>query len=319
MKTKDKVVLFVWDNEEHFLKNLSKLGKDSFKWVFRIESLDDFEKALSIVDNDLYIHMVVHMYYSDKLRGVEEFSGSGIIKKYPKLNIRFISDGSDYKIINELLPELKVNVDIKKYVGNRIQNYSDVRESLEAGKIKIVSKKDLLSLKTKKETMVGNNRNKKKSCIFLSHSSKDKDIVEKFRDKIFIHGLNFDIDKIKFTSSDASGIAGGIKIPDDLANFLKNETGLFIQFISKNYIDSRVCLDEEGAGWVLFEDKMFIPIILDDSTFDDISWIKKTNKGISISKKTDLFKIYDDRKSFFKKSVNVANLNEKIDEFLKSL
>ena len=38
-----EVILFVFDEEEHYQKNLNNLGKDSYKKTIRIDSLSSFE------------------------------------------------------------------------------------------------------------------------------------------------------------------------------------------------------------------------------------------------------------------------------------
>jgi hypothetical protein len=133
----------------------------------------------------------------------------------------------------------------------------------------------------------------------LSHSSKDAKTVNKFRDLILQGGLDFNLNDVKFTSAEDMGLAGGINIPEDLRLFMQQKMGLFIQFLSDNYGNSRVCLNEEGAGWCLVTDLMFIPMIVPPATSANIPWIKKTNKGINLYQKGSILNIYQDRKDFW--------------------
>ena len=87
------VILFVWDEENHFKNNINNLGKDSFKEIIRIDSKQTFQDSLELLDDEDYIHLVVHIFYSDKIRGIQNFVGSGIKEKFPKIQTKFISDG----------------------------------------------------------------------------------------------------------------------------------------------------------------------------------------------------------------------------------
>ena len=150
------------------------------------------------------------------------------------------------------------------------------------------------------------------------HSSKDRVIVEKFRDLILIQGLGYNINDIKFTSSDITGVKGGISIPKDLKDFLLERTGFFIQFISDNYKKSRVCINEEGAGWVLCPDNFFLSILMPPASSKSISWIKLLDKGIKLDNTISLKKIYFERKNFFNSNdFDELNFTKQVEEFVK--
>ena len=92
-------------------------------------------------------------------------------------------------------------------------------------------------------------KNNKQNKIFISHSSKDIDIVEPFVRLLRTIGVKRDN---LFCSSLANyGIPAGENIYNYLASEF-NENNLYVIFVlSNNYYDSAACLNEMGAAWVL--------------------------------------------------------------------
>lgn len=75
-------------------------------------------------------------------------------------------------------------------------------------------------------------RNSKR--IFISHSSKDKEIIEKFTDNILHLGIGLSHEEIFCTSVEEMGIKNG----DDIRNHIKKniqEADFSFLMISKNY------------------------------------------------------------------------------------
>lgn len=140
-----EVILFVFDQDEHYQKNLNNLGKDSYKKTIRIDSLSSFENELSLLDKDSLIHLVVHIFYSDNIVGIQQFISSGIREKYPLLDTRFISDGTT-SIINEKVSGKEFSDTDKEYIEKRIQKYYEVRTSIESEDVKISKLKEHLKL-----------------------------------------------------------------------------------------------------------------------------------------------------------------------------
>lgn len=301
-----EITLLIFDSQENFNKlevQRQYGGKILFKNLICFSDEKEFVDSINSLDNQDKFVIVCHVNYED-FSGFLDFRNTGIKKKYNlEGRINYVSSGDSGEAMKELYRRYGYSAGVILY--------SELISSIEREEIKSITKKDLeitedVDVKSKVE-------------IFLSHSSLDKDVVERFRDLVLIQGLKFDSDLIKFTSDEATGIAGGVDIPTDLRNHLNNNTGLFIQFLSDNYGKSRVCLNEEGAGWVLVDDLMFIPIFLKGYNHSALSWIKGHSKGIKIDDKTSLLNIYDNRKEFFQGNINVAMFNKKVDEFIASL
>lgn len=294
----DETILFFFDEKSNFEKpqTQQKISKSLFEDVKLIQSLADFDNVIAKQKVEQKILFFIHLQHNKKNRGLDNFKASKIKIKYPNLRFYYISSIPKKKIFDDGNDSL----DVFSYDGF----HDKIGETFIPQTIdEITSKKSL-------------QKNNKKS-IFLSHSSEDAKLVFKFRDLILESGLSFEPKLIKFTSQEDFGLSGGINIPEDLKDSLVNEMGLFIQFLTPNYIKSRVCLNEEGAAWCLLSDKKyFIPFIIPPHTHSLISWIKNTDKGILINNRESLMNIYVNRKDFFCNEVNETRLMQKIDEFI---
>ena len=122
--------------------------------------------------------------------------------------------------------------------------------------------------------------------IFISHSSKDKELVLMFVD-LLVQGFHIDYDDIFCTSMDKALRVGDDFIKRIKENLLDSEIVLFL--ITQNYIDSKFCIMEMGAAWA-FKDNIF-PIIvppLDYSILNDTPL--KIIQSMILSDAEDLFK-----------------------------
>ena len=85
--------------------------------------------------------------------------------------------------------------------------------------------------------------------VFISHSTDDRPIVEKF--VTMLEQMGVEQDQLFCSSIAGYGIPQGA---GDLYDFIRNEMGndnLFvIMMLSQNYYSSPVCLNEMGAAWV---------------------------------------------------------------------
>ena len=90
-----------------------------------------------------------------------------------------------------------------------------------------------------------------------------------------------------------------------------------IQFISSNYKESEVCLNEMGAAWVL--DVPVIPFILEPVTYNTVGFIHSTDQQLRIHEKSDLLKFVSELKALFNHGYNDNKLHRKIDDFLTAI
>ena len=84
--------------------------------------------------------------------------------------------------------------------------------------------------------------------IFISHSSKNKDIVEKFVDYILQFGIGIKAEDIFCTSIEEMGVKNGEDIRKHIQTNIQNVDYSFL-IISKKYKASEICINEMGAVW----------------------------------------------------------------------
>lgn len=123
--------------------------------------------------------------------------------------------------------------------------------------------------------------------IFLSHSSKDKPIVDSFI--YLLTRIGIPSDNIFCTSNNS--LVPGENFITSIKKSLQ-DADLVIFLISPNYVDSYFCLMEIGASWAFKEN--ILPIIIPPLSFD---WLQATPlnqvQSIMINKYDDLlYKLY---------------------------
>lgn len=106
--------------------------------------------------------------------------------------------------------------------------------------------------------------------IFISHSSKDKDVMERFTDYILQLGIGLNPEDIFCTSIEDMGIKNGEDIRRHIRENVQSADFSFLM-ISKNYKESEICLNEMGAVWAANNRVRYY--ILPNVDFKDIGWL----------------------------------------------
>lgn len=119
--------------------------------------------------------------------------------------------------------------------------------------------------------------------IFISHSSKDKEIVEELID--ILESIGVSPTQIFCSSFEGYGIPIGSNFLDAIKGEInKNVLVLFV--LSENFYASPVCLCEMGATWVLAKDH--VPVIVPPFTFSKIEGVIPLTQGLSINNELQL-------------------------------
>lgn len=153
---------------------------------------------------------------------------------------------------------------------------------------------------------------------FISHSAKDKEIVNEFLDIFEV----FPIPEgdIFCTSREGDDITTG----DDFVKAIKDELSdaeyVFACF-SQCYIDSTVCMAELGAGWIKEEEEnetRVIPIIIDKNfPFDSTTPLFRNIQSVKALDKNSLIKFFEEVISPDYSGNYTIKLLRKIKKFLK--
>lgn len=156
--------------------------------------------------------------------------------------------------------------------------------------------------------------------LFISHSEKDRNLVDDFVDLLFVIGLKKE--DIFYSSDPDLGVPNGENIYDYLAEMLDSE--LYVLFmLSDNYYNSVACLNEMGAVWV--KRTKYMTFLLPGFGFQEINGAIdprqisiKLDDNIEIVKtRLNMFK--DDLKKIFGCSISESRWEKKRDLFLDTL
>lgn len=118
-----------------------------------------------------------------------------------------------------------------------------------------------------------------KKRIFISHASKDNELIGKFVDSILLLGMEIDSEIIAYTSREDTGVPAGESIPQFIQDNIAC-ADIVLLMISDNYKNSEVCLNEMGAAWAI--NKYIIQVMLPNTSFDKLGWLCSLDKALKI-------------------------------------
>lgn len=142
--------------------------------------------------------------------------------------------------------------------------------------------------------------------IFISHSSKDKALVEQFVDEILQLGLGIANDRILCTSIEEMGISNGTKMREWIQKKIANCSVAFLM-ISPNYKKSEICLNEMGAVWALEKDVKIL--LLPGVDYGNFGWLEEIRQAGHVENESVLDQLYDDLKIRFGSDTKVSEWN----------
>ena len=155
--------------------------------------------------------------------------------------------------------------------------------------------------------------------IFVSYSSKDEELVDRFLE-FLMRGMGVSEDDIFCTR-----LAGTLPAGTDFLARIRTElreNGIVIPLITPNYMKSEFCLMELGASWALSGDggKRFYPVLAETMTYESMNHTPLKNiQMLRIDRRQDLGDLYDllceDKAARRRTSV----FNQKLDVFMNDL
>ena len=126
--------------------------------------------------------------------------------------------------------------------------------------------------------------------IFISHSSRDEEIIKAFIDDILIGSLMVKISDIFCTTTDGTKIHSGEDWRNAIKEHLINAKITFL-LITPNYKESEICLNEMGAAWVL--SGQTIPLIIEPINFESVGILQNVLQVEKLLDETSLDRIKD--------------------------
>lgn len=140
----NKINLFVFDTIENFennkKENKNSLGSEgsTFKSIVCVEDRNQFEQKFTLLAEDEFVFMIVHVFYTKQINGIKLFEAEGIKRKYPKLGFMFVSEGDSREIKKQMLDD--------DFIVEDVHKYHKVQSNLEDEKFKTYTKKEILQL-----------------------------------------------------------------------------------------------------------------------------------------------------------------------------
>lgn len=149
--------------------------------------------------------------------------------------------------------------------------------------------------------------------VFISHASKDSDIVEEMIE--ILESIGLDSHQIFCTSFEGYGIELGENFLDSIKGELSSDS-LVIFILSKSFYESPVCLCEMGATWVLA--KEHIPVLVPPLDYADIKGVIPLSQGFKINEplKLNLFKEKIEKVFSLQSTVSMSTWERKRDRIL---
>ena len=150
--------------------------------------------------------------------------------------------------------------------------------------------------------------------IFISHSHKDKTLIDKFVEKILILGCGLNDSEIFCTSIEGLGIKTGEDFREHVKKKLLKSDYSFI-FISNDYKKSEICLNEMGASWAI-DDKKVKPFIFPNLDFSSLGTLFGVKQGAKINDSFALDELHEEIKEKFKTDIKLSRWNKHKGDFL---
>ena len=132
--------------------------------------------------------------------------------------------------------------------------------------------------------------------LFISHSSKDKEVVSEFCDRILRLGIGISSDDIFCTSIEDMNIKNGDEIRKHIKDNILSADFSFL-LISENYKKSEICLNEMGAVWA--NDNNVRYYLLPNTTFSQIGWLCDTKQAEQLVEHVTLDKLYNELTNYY--------------------
>jgi len=238
------------------------------------------------IDNDI-IEKIIYKSANDDFEIWDDFNSTLIIENFP--NTTYAKEYKDAIYFD-------ANLKTINQINHKIERLKNTLNEKIKFLIKLKNRIDIINYDAKSIENDSNNIRR----IFISHSSEDKKIVEKFIQILELFGLS---DKEIFcTSVEGYGVPLGKDFIERIREEL-NSNSIVISILTNNYYNSAISLCEMGAAWI--KTKEFIPIIVPPLKFKEIDGIFPTSIiGMEINNK---FKL-NELKEKFENEYNLSKI-----------
>lgn len=153
------------------------------------------------------------------------------------------------------------------------------------------------------------------SKLFISHSSKDKNLVDKIITLCTSIGIN--PDDIFCSSFEGQGVKNGKRINSEIKKELLSATAV-LYIVTKHFVDSTYCSQELGAACLSNDEKPFFIFKSNEVTNDDLSGFLDSSYKYSLFNTDGVSAFCDWISDYYKLTKSLATINKAISSFLES-
>jgi len=114
------------------------------------------------------------------------------------------------------------------------------------------------------------------------------------------------------------GVKSGQYIPDRLREEI-NKSSLALLFVSNNYKESEICLNEVGAAWATLSKDSVIPMLLPNTSFSELGFLDLNRLGLKLYEHEGILKLIQDCKEELNPSFNIEKLHKKIEDYITDI
>ncbi len=177
----------------------------------------------------------------------------------------------------------------KNALGGKKRNYDEMIGILKAIR------------ETKAWGYQGELKDKKKKKIFVSHSSRNKNITDKFVELLKVIGIT--TEQLYYSSYEETGVGFSEDCLKRISEEFNQNELMVIFMLSREFYNSKVCIAETGATWVNVGSN-YIPIIIPPYTYNNIDGVISSTQAVMLLKGEDT-------------DTKIEQLKVRIEEFLE--
>lgn len=153
------------------------------------------------------------------------------------------------------------------------------------------------------------------SKLFISHSSKDKSLVDKII--ILCTSIGINPDDIFCSSFEGQGVKNGKRINSDVKNELLSSVAI-LYIVTKNFVESTYCSQELGAACLTNDQKPFFIFKSNEVTKEDLSGFLDSSYKYSLFNTEGISAFCEWITSYHETTKSFAIINKAISSFLEN-
>ncbi len=171
------VNLLVYDNQEHYVDNYEFLAAPLYKSVDLVKDINDISEKLKGYQPNEYVVLLVHVFYTKKIKGIKKFASERVRSRYPNLPFFYVTDGIGADVQKDMVD---AGLDYDK-----IYKYHDITTLIEDDSFKAFTVKEIIENTSTDmiENTIGNSSKNYEYAIITALEDEMKPILKLIEEK----------------------------------------------------------------------------------------------------------------------------------------